>query len=89
MAAPAHASPVAVSTAQTLTVPKTVLFVHYPVTIWYQVWDGHTFLLCKETDSGNPHLGTALTCQVYDLAIAGEAQRLVGDFQAWVIAALQ
>jgi hypothetical protein len=92
VAAPAHASPVVVRpvpASTTVTVPPTVILARAPVTIWYEVFGNRFLLLCKETASDNPHLGSALTCGNYDLTVPSEVSRFTGDLWAWVLAALR
>lgn len=86
-ASPADAAPAAKAPSTMVVVPRTVIFVHGPVTIWYEVFADRTVLLCKETDSGNPHLGTALTCNLYKLP--SDAGRLSIDLRSWIMAALR
>lgn len=75
--------------AAVVTVAPTTIFVRGPVTIWYQVLDGRFLLLCKETASTNPQLGSALTCGNYDLTVPSEIGRFYGDLYAWLLAALR
>lgn len=82
-ASPAVAAPV-------LTTSTTVIFNRTPVVIWFQIYDNHSLVLCQETDSGNIHLGTALTCKgFYDLRNPIDVVRLSTDYRVWVMAALQ
>jgi len=91
VAAPAHAAPVARPTpaATTVTVPPTVILTRGPVTIWFEVFGNRYLLLCKETASTDPHLGSALTCGNYDLTVPSDYGRFIVDLRALVLAALR
>lgn len=67
--------------------PHTVVFTKAPVTIWYEVYDGRFILVCREWASGNPQLGSALTCGYYDLTVPTEHTRLFGDLWRWIVSA--
>lgn len=72
-----------------VTTAHTVILVIGPVTFWYEVYDGRFLLLCKETASTNPHLGSALTCGNYDLTVQSEVGRFYADLIAGFLGALR
>lgn len=72
-----------------VSVPRTVIFTYGTTTLWIQVFAPSSLLLCVEIESGDIHLGSALSCRVYNLTSPSDMARFYSDVRAEVLLALR